>query len=194
MPLSIQYALAQSNDIDEVCREISDMYMQETEQLKKYEFDISKENLDMNMEDIVVRLAERNIEKLRTNKLGTKKIGYFRIDNLEDKIEVNERDINRKWEERFIVINKNTGEKEVVKDSRDVAIKYAKYKAEETGNNYEIHIEKYDRYNTSLEAEVGPSVEDENEDKLFVLFWFIDSENTGMGFFDGDYGGLDSLY
>lgn len=194
MPLTIQYALAQSNSIDEVCREVADVYMQDINELKKYKFDIDEKSLKMGMEDIVVELAERNVDKLKSSQAGIKKVGYFRVDDIEDSIGIRKRNLNREWEEKFPVINKDTGSKEAVKDSKKSAINYAEYKAKETGNDYEVHIKKVDKYNTSLEVEVGPSVEDNNEDKVFVVFWFIDSGFGDMDFLDGGYNGFDTLY
>jgi len=178
MPLAVQYALIQSDDIEQSCREVANQYinMQDVNKIRKHEFEISEMDLDKRIDDLVVEIASQNQEKLIDEIPTEKSIGYFKIDSVQNEVGINVRHNDRKWQDVFPVINTNTGEEEVVKSSRDEAIEYAEFRAQQTSNTYEIHIEKIDKFNTSLEAEVGPNVVEDNAGS-YILFWLTETQN-----------------
>jgi len=183
MSLAVQYALVETNDIDESCREIVEMYLGEIPQINKHEFEIKEDKLEESMEDMVIELTENNIEDLRSYNPNIVDIGYFRLDNVreEDKkdIVVDKIKVDREWDERYIIRDKETNEEIAVKDTIDVAINYCEYKAKKNNKDYEIHIEQYDKYNTSLEVEVKYTNKNKDEDnKVVVLFWLTDTDFT----------------
>ena len=177
MSLAVQYAVMETSDIDSACREIVDMYLDDAAKINKHKFSPKNLSVDSNLEDAVVDIARDNINELDSYNPNIIDIGYIVLDELKEDINTEIRDVDRQWQDRYIVIDKENKKKVNKEDSLDKAINFAEYKAKNNNRDYEIHIEKYDKYNTSLEAEVFHNSLKEGTNTV-VLLWLTDTDFT----------------